>query len=109
MRPLRVAFAACVLFAAPAALLAQPAQQPAPSQHPVVQPIPGIRPRPTPARPRPNNRHRQSTAYPIVIDSSVVNRFLPPPTPAPQRKPTPRPPKNGQDVFETHSTEDNAK
>jgi hypothetical protein len=112
MRPLRVAFAACVLFAAPAALLAQTAQQPAPSQHPVVQPIPGTRPRPTPTRPRPNNRLRQSTGYPVIIDSSVVNRFLGTPSPTPQHKPTPKPrPTNyhGQDVFETHSTEDNAR
>ena len=108
MRPLRVAFAACVLFAAPTALLAQSAQQPVAAigaQHPVVKPIPGIRPRPT--QPRPNNRRRP--AFPIIIDSSVVDRFLPPPQPAPQYKRAPRLTKSGEDVFETHSTEDNAR
>jgi hypothetical protein len=116
VRPLGVALAACVLFATPAPLLAQqPAALPIGAQPPVVQPLPPARPHPPrPAPTRPNNRHRPTTPYPVIIDSSVVNRFLGPPAyyaPAPVHKATPRPKvaPNGQDVFETHSTEDNAK
>ena len=114
MRPLRVAFAACVLIATPVTLLAQTALQPIPPQPPVVKPLPPVRPRPphpAPTRPRPNNRYRPTTAYPVIIDSTVINRFLGTPSPTPLHKATPRPkpPANGQDVFETHSTEDNAK
>jgi hypothetical protein len=114
VRPLRVAIA-CVLFAAPTSLLAQqPAALPISPQNPVVRPLPPVRPRPphpTPTRPRPSNRYHGSGGYPVIIDSSVINRFLGPPQYAPLYKATPRPKvaPNGQDVFETHSTEDNAK
>lgn len=53
---------------------------------------------------RPNQRRANS--YPVVIDSSVLNRYLATPAPAPKRKPTPPPDNHGQDVFETHSTDD---
>jgi hypothetical protein len=102
VRPLLVAFAACVFAAAPAALLAQqPAQAPLPPQRPFVRPIPPVRPRPVPTRP---SHHRANqTQYPIGVYPMVI--VNPTPTPAPNRKATPRP-KNAQDVFETHSSDD---
>jgi hypothetical protein len=99
VRPLRVAFAAGALFVAPVALLAQ-------SSTPNVRPIPPVRhphPIPTGAH-RPN--HRPNNQYPVVIDGSVMDRYLASPTPAPKHTPTPRPNNHGQDVFETHSTDD---
>jgi len=103
MRALRAAFAACVLITAPSALLAQTAAP----QPPFIRPIPpNTRPRPLPSgavRPHPYRRN----GYPVVIDGSVIDRYLATPTPAPKHKPTPHPKSNGQDVFETHSTTDN--
>jgi hypothetical protein len=99
---LGIAFAALLLLAAPSALLAQST----PAQPPNVRPIPPVRPHPHPSggyRPRPNRPNQ----YPVVIDGSVINRFLATPSPAPKHKPTPHPHNNGQDVFETHSTTDN--
>jgi hypothetical protein len=110
VHPLRIALAACVLFVAPAALLAQPVP-PQPPQPPNVRPIPPVRPvrpRPIPTGAHRPNPNRSSAAYPVFVDGSVMNRYLATPAPKPTRKPTPRP-KNGQDVFETHSTDDNAK
>ena len=108
MLPLRVAIAVCVIFAAPSALLAQTTQSTT-QQAPHVRPIPPAkRPHPGPtgaSRYRPSHP-RRSNAYPVVIDGSFFNRYLATPTPAPKRKPTPRPKNNGQDVFETHSTDD---
>jgi hypothetical protein len=101
VRPLYAALAACVLFGAPVALLAQNAPQP-----PNVRPIPPVkRPAPKYTGGYRSNQHG-TTGYPIVIDGSVMNRFLATPTPAPKRTPAARPQNNGQDVFETHSTDD---
>jgi hypothetical protein len=58
----------------------------------------------------PTGAHRpypyRHNGYPVVIDSTVMNRFLATPTPAPKHTPAARPKTNGQDVFETHSTDD---
>jgi hypothetical protein len=102
VRALRIAFAACMLCAAPSALLAQST----PPQPPNVRPIPPVRrPHPMPTGAHQPNQHR-SNQYPVVIDSSVMNRYLATPTPGPKRTATPRPNYHGQDVFETHSTDD---
>jgi hypothetical protein len=105
VRPLRIAFAACMLCAAPSALLAQSA----PQLPPHVRPIPpNHRPHPIPTgghAHRPNQR-RPYNQYPVVIDSSLMDRYLPGPTPAAKRTPAPRVNSDGQDVFETHSTDD---
>ena len=102
MRPLRIAFAACMLCAAPSVLLAQSA----PPQRPSVRPIPpNHRPHPMPTGAHRPNQHRPNQ-YPVLIDSSVMNRYLATPAPGPKRTATPRPNNHGQDVFETHSTDD---
>ena len=105
MLALRAALAACVFSAAPTALLAQSV----PPQPPNVQPTPPVkRPHPVPTGAfshRPNQHGPNSRSYPVVIDGSLINRYLATPTPAPKRTPAPRP-GNGQDVFETHSTDD---
>ena len=106
MRAFRVALAAGLLFAAPAGLLAQTTQQP-----PIVNPIPRpvrpphpVRPQPVPSR-QPYNRLR--TTYPVLIDgSSFVNGYIARPTPPAPRHTAKARPQNGQDVFETHSTDD---
>ena len=97
MHPARIAFAACGLFAAPVALLAQ-------STPPNVRPIPVV----TGPHPFPSGGHSQhrSNRYPIVIDGSVLNRYLATPTPAPKHTPAHHQKSNGEDVFETHSTDD---
>jgi hypothetical protein len=105
VRGSRIALAACVLFATPA-IVAQPIPPQGPAS-PHVRTIPPFkRPHP-PARPRAPHRpvHRQNPVYPVVIDGSLVDRYLATPTPAPKRTAPPRS-KNGQDVFETHSTGD---
>ncbi len=104
MRPLGAVLAACALFAAPAALSAQPVnQQPLP---PNTRTIPPVR-RP---HPMPTSHHRygnrNGTSYPVVIDGSIVDRYLVTPAPAPKRTPAAHHAGNGQDVFETHSSDD---
>ena len=112
MAPVRGTFAACVLaFAVPVAALL--AQQPAKPLRPhrrtrgrfrrscVRGPVPTGR-----STYRPNQLQiLAGFVYPTV---SVVNRYVKPrPDPAPaKRKATPRPHNNGQDVFETHSSDD---
>jgi hypothetical protein len=101
---LRLALAACVLFSAPA-LVAEPIPPQAPAS-PHVRTIPPFK-RPHPVtRPRAPHRpaHRQNV-YPVVIDGTLVDRYLATPAPA-SRRTAPPPSKNGQDVFETHSTDD---
>jgi hypothetical protein len=98
MRPLLVALAACLFAAAPAASLAQ---QTPPQQQPVMHPIPPVRP-PRPVPTHAFNR-RGNLRYPVgvgVYPTVLVNADT-----APKHKPTPRP-KNAEDVFETHSTND---
>ena len=111
MRLLRAAIALCVLSSVPAVILAQavtqqPLPQPAAHHSPAYK-----RPHPAPTsaymrRPYPNHGTGNGNRYPVLIDSSVVDRYLATPTPAPKRKPTPRPKSNGEDVFETHSSDD---
>ena len=91
MRPLPVALAACALFAAPVTLSAQ--SPPVTRPHPIP---PGAMHRP--------NRNQNGAMYPVVIDGSVLNRYLT--TPAPKHTHPPHHMNNGQDVFETHSTND---
>jgi hypothetical protein len=107
MRPLGTAFALILAaLAVPTASLAQSAHD-----TPFVQPVRPIRPpvrRRPPVKPRPPvHGPGQNSRYTIVIDGSVVDRYLatpaPRPSPKPTRKPTPRP-KGAPDVFETHST-----
>jgi hypothetical protein len=112
VRPLAPALAALALFAAPVALSAQPfTQQPLPPPH--GHPVPPVKPHPFPTggshRPMPpyhGNGNRNGTTYPIVIDGSIVNRYLATPTPAPKHTQAAHHTNNGQDVFETHSTDD---
>ncbi|GEM_PF-3427396 len=111
MHPLPAALAACALFAAPVALSAQQfTQQPLPPNVRTIPPVKRPHPVPTGAmhRPMPNrpNGNRNGTMYPVVIDGSVVNRYLATPTPAPKHTPAAHHTNNGQDVFETHSTDD---
>jgi hypothetical protein len=111
VRLLPAALAACALFAAPVVLSAQPfTQQPLP---PNVRPLPpDKRPHPMPTggtyHPMPHhpNGNRNGTTYPVVIDGSVLNRYLATPTPVPKHTQAPHHTNNGQDVFETHSTDD---
>jgi hypothetical protein len=98
VRPLLVAFAACVFAAAPAALLAQ---QPMPPQQPVVRPIPPVHPQPVPANSF--NHRRNQFGYSVGVYPTVYFNAMP--AQAPKHKPTPRP-QFAQDVFETHSTDD---
>ncbi len=49
------------------------------------------------------NRNR---SYPILIDGSLLNRYVVAATPAPKHTQIPHHTNNGQDVFETHSTND---
>jgi hypothetical protein len=102
VRPLRVALAACVLFAAPAPLLAQSTGQ----QPPNVRPIPPVRrPHPMPTGGfRPNGQ--RANRFPIVIDGSLMDQYLTTQGSVPPRKAKPRANYHGQDVFETHSTDD---
>ena len=101
MRPLLVALAACVFAAAPGTLLAQQTAPPHASQQPIVHPIPPVRP-PRPVPPNTFNR-RGNLRYPVGV--GVYPNFIVNADPAPKYKPTPRP-KNAEDVFETHSTND---
>ena len=107
MRPLGTALVLTIAaLTIPSALFAQSAPaHDVPFAHPVrpASPRPPMRPRPPSHRPgHTNNR------YPIVIDGSVVDRYLATPVPhvpapVPAHKPTPRPP-GAPDVFEQHST-----
>jgi hypothetical protein len=111
MRAMRAAFAALALSVVPVALSAQTAgtqfHQPAPMpghpQPPAVHPQPPVRPHPRP----PSSRNRNN--FPIVIDGSVVDRYLATPAPAPNHTAKAKPAVHpfGQQVFETHSTSDN--
>jgi hypothetical protein len=104
VRPLSAALAACALFAAPVALSAQPfTQQPLPPSARTVPLVKRPHPMPTGAMRRPN-RNRNGAMYPVVIDGSALNRYLA--TPAPKHTQIPHHTNNGQDVFETHSTND---
>jgi hypothetical protein len=93
-----------MLCAAPSALLAQSA----PQQPPSVRPTPSIhRPHPMPTGVhRTSQRRPNSNRFPVVIDSSVMDRYLTPALPLPPKGTQPPHVKNGQDVFETHSTDD---
>jgi hypothetical protein len=118
MRPLRTAFT--LMFAAlalPTALLAQsPVAVPLnPGRPTYIRPPYTPRPvRPTPPgyRPpgyRPGNNGHYPLIIPLIIDGSVVNRYLATPGPTPRPKPAHKPthrPNNGQDQFETHSSTD---
>jgi len=93
------------LFAAPVALSAQQfTQQPLPPNVRTIPPssaAPGADRRDaSPDANRPNG-NRNGTMYPVVIDGSVVNRYLATPTPAPKHTPAAHHTNNGQDVFET--------
>ena len=109
-RPLPAALAACALFAAPAALSAQAFnQQPLPPNVRTIPPVKRPHPVPTGATHHPMPPHhanRNATTYPVVIDGSFINRNLATPTPAPKRTQAPHHTNNGQDVFETHSSDD---
>jgi hypothetical protein len=114
VRPVPAALAACALFVAPVALSAQPFnQQPLPPNARTVPPVKRPHPMPIatggmhhPNSPHHSNGNRYGTSYPIVIDGSVLNRYLATPTPAPKHTPATHHTNNGQDVFETHSTDD---
>jgi hypothetical protein len=96
VRPLLVAFAACVFAAAPAALLAQQPVPPQAPHQPIVHPIP-------PVHPNHSFNHRGNQfGYSVGVYPTVIVNTTP--APAPKHK-TPRP-QFAQDVFETHSTDD---
>jgi hypothetical protein len=61
---------------------------------------------PTGAMRRYPNGNRYGNSYPVVIDGSLVNRYLATSTPKPKHTPPVHNANNGQDVFETHSTDD---
>lgn len=117
MRRFRVALAVCALVAAPAALLAQQTQQQQTPQHqpPNVRTIPPVT---RPGHPRPGasgayaqHNHGRSAnpyanSYPIVINGAAMNRLLATPSPKPKRTPAAHRLPNGEQVFETHSTDD---
>ena len=108
MGPFRVALAACALAAAPAVLLAQQTQPP---NVRTVPPVKRAHPMPSAAYTQHHtNGHsgnRNANSYPVVIDASVINRFLATPTPGPKRTPAAaQRPKYGEQTFETHSTDD---
>ena len=101
MRPLGAALA--VAFAARVVPSALPAQQPITTQLPVrpASPAPHARPTYRPGH-RPN-RYRYGNGV-VLIDGSVINRYLTQPAP-PAHKPAPRP-KSAPDVFEEHASTD---
>jgi hypothetical protein len=101
VRPLLVAFAACVFAAAPAALLAQQLVPPHAPQQPIVHPIPPVRPRPVPTHSF--NHHGNQFGYSVGVYPTVIVNATP--APASKHKATPRP-QFAEDVFETHSTDD---
>jgi hypothetical protein len=107
--PATVFVAAATLALSPAGVAQQPMTSPLPVR-------PTTRPYPRPSY-RPNRHRPGQTGYSygngngnggVLIDGSVINRYLrtPAPVPAPKHKATPRP-KGAPDVFEEHSTEDN--
>jgi hypothetical protein len=109
VRPLRTVLAVAVAVCAlPAALGAQ--------ETPISAPIQPARPAyirppytPKPAKPgKPSKPNAGMHRYPILIDGSIVNRYLatpgPTPKPAPTHKPTPRP-ANAPDQFGTHTND----
>ncbi len=113
MPPFRTAFTlALAAFALPGAVVAQtPMAAPLnPGRPPYVQPPYTPKPaRPTPPGHRPPGyRPGTNGRYPVLIDGSVVNRYLatPSPKPTPTHKPAAHKPANGQDQFETHSSTD---
>ncbi len=123
MRLLRAALALCALASVPAVLSAQtvpqqqaphaavpPARRSLPYKRPVPAPTAANRHHQRPTNPNRANGYGVSSTgngqYQVLIDSSVVNRYLATPTPAPKHQPTPRPKSNGEDVFETHSSDD---
>jgi hypothetical protein len=109
VRPLPAALAACALFAAPLALSAQTfTQRPLPPNVRTVPPVKRAHPMPTGGTRMQHgqNGNRNAVSYPVVIDGSVLNRYLATPTPAPKHTPAAHHTNNGQDVFETHSTDD---
>jgi hypothetical protein len=92
-----------MLLAAPSALLAQSS----PPQPPNVRPIPPhVLPHPMPTGAHRPNNQRRFNQYGVLIDGSVIDRYLATPTPAPKHTHAARPKSNGQDVFETHSSDD---
>jgi hypothetical protein len=109
VRALRIALATGVLFATPA-VIAEPLppqspHQPQPPKSHVASPMKRPHPAPTPRHPyRPHDRN--NARYPVIIDGSVVDRYLVTPAPPAKRTATPRPKNNGQDVFETHASDD---
>jgi hypothetical protein len=103
MRGLRIALGACMLFTATAQVAQPLAPQPALPPNvrtipPVRRAVPGTPPR-FPLRP---NRRFNAVPYPVFIDGSWGNRYLVAPEYSKPRKPS----NNGEDVFETHSTND---
>jgi hypothetical protein len=103
MHGLRVALGACLLFTAPALAVAQPLA-PGPTNVRTIPPFKRAIP-PTPPRfPHRANRPFNVT-YPVFIDGNYGdfgNRYLV----TPVRREQPKPSKNGEDVFETHSSND---
>jgi hypothetical protein len=99
------AFVAAVLVVPSAIVAQQPIAAPLPAR-PTTQPYP--RPSYRPGGHRPGQRPYTYGNGGVLIDGSVINRYLrtPAPAPAPKRKATPRP-KDAPDVFEEHSTDDN--
>jgi hypothetical protein len=108
VRPLAGALAACALFAAPVTLSAQAmTQQPLPPNTRPVPPVTRPHPMPSGGMHHPNrNRNRNGISYPILVDGSLLNRYVAAPTPAPKHTQTPRHTANGEDIFETHSSDD---
>jgi hypothetical protein len=103
VRPLGAALA--VAFAALVIPSTLPAQQPIVTQLPAhpAPPAPHVRP---PYRPgNHSNRYRDGSAA-ILIDRSMIDRYLPPTAPLPPApKSAPRP-KGGPDVFAEYSSTD---
>jgi hypothetical protein len=108
VRPLAAALAACALFAAPVALSAQSmTQQPVPPNMRTVPPV--TRPHTMPTggtMRRPITRRQNGISYPVVIDGSYLNRYVVAPAPSPKHTQTPRHTASGEDIFETHSSDD---
>ena len=98
-------FSAAVLVVPSAIVAQQPIASPLPAR-PTTQPYP--RPSYRPGQHRPGRNGYSYGTGGVLIDGSVINRYLrtPTPIPTPKHRATPRP-KGAPDVFEEHSTDDN--
>jgi hypothetical protein len=112
MRGLRIALGACLLFTAPALIAQAAVSRPnVRTIPPFRRVVPGPPARPVhPSRPIQPNRPIRSfgVGYPVYVDGYFGNQYVDAPvTPvAPVHREQPKPSKNGEDVFASHSTND---